>query len=252
MAFAPFRDFLALIILDGDFDLPQHQLAGLADGRSKGGDGLRGIEIKDIQKILMLEVISRLHPAAGQQRIGGADNGGIPKSGSDVELIIVLQKGTVNDADNIAPVVVPVFIYKLRRHTLHLIGKSVFTGNVEALLQRRRYHLTMLLPVFPKIRAARVLAAAGIGNIEYISEFGLVAAGIHKGDALAASPHIAAHLLIPKVVFRAGRGFRALGENHELFIVGVLIQPCGGGQKCRPLLVASRDLLRRAVCHLKE
>lgn len=199
----------------------------------------------------MLEVISRLHPAAGQQRIGGADNSGVPKSGSDVEIIITFQKGTVNDADNIAPVVVPVFIYKLRRHTLHLIGKSVFTGNVEALLQRRRYHLTMLLPVFPKIRAARVLAAAGIGNIEYISEFGLVAAGIHKGDALAASPHIAAHLLIPKVVFRAGRGFRALGENHEQFIVGVLIQPCGGGQKCRPLLVASRDLLRRAVCHLR-
>lgn len=109
----------------------------------------------------------------------------------------------------------------------------------------------LILPVFPKIRAARVLAAAGIGNIEYISEFGLVAAGIHKGDAFAASPHIAAHLLIPEVVFRAGRGFRALGENHELFIVGVLIQPCGGGQKCRPLLVASRDLLRRAVCHLR-
>ena len=135
--------------------------------------------------------------------------------------------------------------------TLQLISKSVFTGNIEALFQRRRYHLTMLLPVFPKIRAARVLAAAGVGNIKYISEFGLVAAGIHKGDALAASPHIAAHLLIPKVVFRAGRGFRALGENHELFIVGVLIQPCGGGQKCRPLLVASRDLLRRAVCHLR-
>ena len=170
----------------------------------------------------MLEVISRLHPAAGQQRIGGADSGGVPKSGSDVELIIVLQKGTVNDADNIAPVIVPVFIYKLRRHMLHLIGNSVFTGNVKALFQRRRYHLTMLLPVFPKIRAARVLAAAGIGNIEYISEFGLVAAGIHKGDALAASPHIAAHLLIPKVVFRAGRGFRALGEDHELLVVGYL------------------------------
>ena len=30
-------------------------------------------------------------------------------------------------------------IYKLRRHTLHLIGKSVFTGNCKALFQRRRY-----------------------------------------------------------------------------------------------------------------
>lgn len=104
----------------------------------------------------MLEVISRLHPAAGQQRIGGADNGGVPKSGSDVEIIITFQKGTVNDADNIVPVVVPVFIYKLRCHTLHLIGKSVFTGNVKALFQRRRYHLAMLLPVFPKIRVAKL------------------------------------------------------------------------------------------------
>ena len=48
MASAPFRDFLALVILDGDFNLSQHQLAGLADGRSKGGDSLRGIEIKDV------------------------------------------------------------------------------------------------------------------------------------------------------------------------------------------------------------
>jgi len=42
MAFAPFRDFLALVILDGDFDLPQHQLAGLAGGRSKEGGGAAG------------------------------------------------------------------------------------------------------------------------------------------------------------------------------------------------------------------
>ena len=102
----------------------------------------------------MLEVISRLHPTAGQQRIGGADNGGVPKSGSDVELIIVLQKGTVNDADNIAPVVVPVFIYKLRRHTLQLIGKPVFTGNVEALLQRRG--VAAALYVFLRLGTQRV------------------------------------------------------------------------------------------------
>lgn len=40
----------------------------------------------------MLEVISRLHPTAGQQCIGGADNGGVPKSGPDVELIILERR----------------------------------------------------------------------------------------------------------------------------------------------------------------
>ena len=125
MAFAPFRDFLALIILDGDFDLPQHQLAGLADGRSKSGDGLRGVEIKDVQKILMLEVISRLHPAAGQQRIGGADSGGVPKCGSDVELIIILQKRTVNDADNIAPVILTSWIRNWKAEGYALFGTQM-------------------------------------------------------------------------------------------------------------------------------
>ena len=63
MAFAPFRDFLALIILDGDFDLPQHQLAGLADGRSKSGDGLRGVEIKDAEKYVEEQSLVFVKPA---------------------------------------------------------------------------------------------------------------------------------------------------------------------------------------------
>lgn len=222
----------------------------MADRRTQGGDGLRGIEIKDIQKIFMLEVFSRFHAAAGQQYIGGTDHGGIPKCHSDVEIIILFQKRIVNDAEDVAPVVVPVFIHKLRRDTLQLIGKTVSTGNIKTAFQRRRYHILMLLPVLPKVRAARVLAAACVGYIEYISQLWIIAGGVNEGDTFAAAPHIPAHLFIPEVIFRAGRSFRALGENHKLFVIGVLIQPRSGGQKRRPLLVASRDLPRRVVCHL--
>ena len=77
MAFAPFRDFLALVILDGDVDLPQHQLAGLADVRSKGGDGLRGVEIKDW--LLYTSGTQRLDLRKGQRRsvhvLAGANRG---------------------------------------------------------------------------------------------------------------------------------------------------------------------------------
>ncbi|MSS36025.1 hypothetical protein [Clostridium porci] len=249
MVFAPFRDFLALIVFNRNFDLPQYLFAGLADSRTQGGNGLRGIEIKDIQKIFMLEVISRLHAAAGQQCVGGADHGGVPKSHSDVEIIILFQKGIVNDAEDVAPVVVPVFIHKLRRDTLQLIGKTVFTGNIKTAFQRRRHHIPMLRLIFPKVRAARVLAAC-VGYIEYISQLGIISGSVNEGNTLAAAPYIPAHLFVPEVIFRTGRSFRALGENHKLFIVGVLIQPCSGGQKRRPLLVASRDLPRRVVCHL--
>ena len=198
----------------------------------------------------MLEVFSRLHAAAGQQCVGGADHGGVPKSHSDVEIIILFQKGIVNDAEDVAPVVVPVFIHKLRRDTLQLIGKTVFTGNIKTAFQRRRYHIPMLRLILPKVRAARVLAAACVGYIEYISQLGIISGSVNESDTLAAAPYIPAHLFVPEVVFRTGRSFRALGENHKLFVVGVLIQPRSGGQKRRPLLVASRDLPRRVVCHL--
>jgi hypothetical protein len=46
MAPAPFRVSLTLVILDGDFDLPQNLFAGLADRRAQGGGGGAG-EVHD-------------------------------------------------------------------------------------------------------------------------------------------------------------------------------------------------------------
>ena len=89
---APFRVFLTLIILNGNFDLPQDLLAGLADSRAQGGDGGWGIEIKDVQEILMGEVFLRLQAAAGQQGVGGADDGSVSERRAHVEIIIIIQK----------------------------------------------------------------------------------------------------------------------------------------------------------------
>lgn len=59
---APFREFLALVILDGDFDLPQHLSVDPAHRRAQLGGGFRGVEIKDAQEILMLEAVVRFKP----------------------------------------------------------------------------------------------------------------------------------------------------------------------------------------------
>ena len=84
--------FLTLIILDGNFDLPKDLLTGLTDSRAQGGDGGRGVEVKDIQEILMGEVFLRLHAAAGQQGVCGADDGGVSERRTHVEIIIIIQK----------------------------------------------------------------------------------------------------------------------------------------------------------------
>lgn len=89
---APFREFFSLIPFDGDFDLPQHRFAPLADRSTQLCDGIRGIEVENTQKILMLKVIFRLQPATGHEGKGDADGGGVSELLSDV---------IVNDTNNL-------------------------------------------------------------------------------------------------------------------------------------------------------
>ena len=199
----------------------------------------------------MLKVGLRLHAAAGQENVSGADCRRTPKGCFDVKVIIFFQKGAFNEAENIILVVIPVFVHQLGGHTFQLIGQSLFPGNRKAPLQGRRHSVLMLLPVLPKVRAAGVFSAAGVGHIKYISQLGIVPAGVNQSDSPGAAAHIPAHSIVPQVIFRAGRRLRALGKDHQLFVVGVLIQPRSGGQKGRPLLVAAGDLLRRLVRHLR-
>ena len=61
---------------------------------------------------------------------------------------------------------------------------------------------------------------------------------------------LAPHSLVPQFVIRTGRGVGPLGVDHELFVVWVFVQPCGGGEKVRPALVARGYLRSHVVCQL--
>jgi len=113
MCGAPFREMFALVIFNGNFDLPQHPFRLHADRRTEGGDGIRCVEIEDAQKILVIKVFVRFQPAAGQNRVGDADGCGASELSSDVELIIFLQKAAVNDVDNVVLVFLPIFVRQL-------------------------------------------------------------------------------------------------------------------------------------------
>ena len=82
---------LALISLDGDFDLPQHLFAGLTDRRAEDADRLGGVEVKDGQEVLVGEDTGGVESAAAHQRVGGADRSGVFEHRSQVVFIIFFE-----------------------------------------------------------------------------------------------------------------------------------------------------------------
>ncbi len=77
----------------------------------------------------MLKVIFRLQAAAGHEGKGDADGGGVSELLSDVKRIILLQKTSVNDVEQIVLMVVPVVRRKLTGDFFKLVGKAVLAGN---------------------------------------------------------------------------------------------------------------------------
>ena len=107
---------LALIVLDGNADLPQHLLVHLADCRSQRPHGGRGVEIENRHKIFMAEILLRFQPAAGHQGVGDADGGSGFELDFDVEIIVLLQERTVNDVAEVLLMLVPILAGQLSGH----------------------------------------------------------------------------------------------------------------------------------------
>ena len=139
----------ALIISYRNFDLPQNLFIDLADRRAEGCHRARGVEIKDAEKVLVFKVILRLHPAAGHEGVGDADRCGVFERHLDVVIIILLQIGIRNDAEDVAGMVAPVFRSKLRSDALELLRKAVFAGNAVITLQHGSHVVGMLISQLP-------------------------------------------------------------------------------------------------------
>ena len=170
----------------------------------------------------MFKVVFRLQAAAGHEGVGDADGGGISELRSDVELIILLQKAAVNDAEDVLPVIVPIFRRKLGGDLLKLFHE-VAAGHVKPLPQRRRYRVLIFLPVLPQLGPG-FLSAAGVSHIEHIAQKGPAAAVVDDGNTRGSPPHIPAHPLVPEIIFRTGCGVGPLGVNQELFGVRIFLK----------------------------
>ena len=138
------------IVLDGDADLPQYLLVYLADRRAQRPHGGGGVEVEDRHEILMAEILLRLQPTAGHQGIGDADSGGGFELDFDVVLIVLFQKGTVNDIEDVPLVFHPILADKLGRDAFKLFRQVVFGRRSKPLCERLDHRRLMLRAKLPQ------------------------------------------------------------------------------------------------------
>ena len=135
----------------------------------------------------MAEILLRLQPTAGHQGVGDADRGGGLELHPDVFFIVLLQKGTVNDVENVLPVVRPVFFRQTGGHIGQLLGQVV-TAHIVVALQHRHDRRGVFLVHRPQPGGAGGFTGAGVGNVKHIPQPGPVPGIIHQGDALGPAP----------------------------------------------------------------
>ena len=246
---APFLVGFALCISDGDADLPQHLLVNLADCCSQRPDGGRGVKIKDRHEIFVVEVAFRFQSTAGHQSVSDTDGGCCLELYSDVKLIIFLQKGTVNDIEEVLLMLRPVFLSQFSGYLRELSGK-VITGNIIGAFQHDLHGIQMALLQLPQPGSAGMFTGSGVGNIKNIAQAGPVPGIVHQSNSLGAAPYIPAHLFIPQIVLCTGGGVRTLGVDHQLLMERVLVKAGSSGEKPCPFLPAPRELRCYLLRHL--
>ncbi|MGX8701590.1 hypothetical protein [Caproiciproducens sp.] len=154
--------------------------------------------------------------------------------------------------ENIVLMVLPIFVCQLSGDLLQLVGKTFFAGNGILPFQRCRNRVLMFRAILPKIRTAGILTVSCVGNIKDVPDSRLVTGCVDERNPFAAAPDIPVHFSVPKLISGAGRRVGALDMNHELLMIGVLVEPRDGFQKIRPAFMTGSDLRRRVVGHLSQ
>lgn len=181
-----------------------------ADCRTERARGLRRVPLENVLEVFWRQVILRLKAAARQQRVRQAHDGGIAELDAYRELIVPLQKRSVNDAEYIPAVVQPVFVRELRRHDFKLLRKAYTRLNAETRLKRGCDSISIFTVHLPWLKQARVFPRAGVRHVKNIAQPRRIAAVVHECNALGSAPNIAPHALCPHVVPGTSRGVWAL------------------------------------------
>lgn len=129
---------------------------------------------------------------------------------------------------------------------------AIIGNNAEALGQGVGNGSEMLVLQRPDIGGQRVRAAARVGNVKDVFQPCAATGFVDQGDAVAAAAYIAVHPGIPGIVIGAGRRAGPLGEDQELLLKGVLVEPGRRAEEGRPVVLVPCNSSCGVLRHLDE
>ena len=169
---------------------------------------------------------------------------------ADGIVIIRRQERSVNDVENVLPVVAPILGGQGRGDDLQLLHKAAVAGDLIGLLQRSGHCRQVLFFQRPQPGRTALPPGAGVGDVKDIPQRRAVSAVIHKRNAPRPAFDVPPHTAVPEVIRSTDRSVRLLGVDHELIQIWILIEPSGSLQKSRPS-TGLPQLHRRMVGHLR-
>lgn len=241
-----------LVAADGTLDLPEYPPRYGCDRCAQRVDCGAGVEVEHIQKIFRLEVFLRPVDAPAEQRVSSAGGYCVPEESLDAVIIILCHPASGKDAGQLLLMFVPVFRRKVIRNLFQLFFQQRHGGpKAEGFRQIGFQRGEMFLLYPPEVHGPGGTAGAGIRNVKYVPQAGAVPTGIYQCNALGAALHIPAHPVVPEIVSGAGRCIRALGVNHELILIGILVQPGRAAQETLPRFLIRSGHEGGAFGHLR-
>ena len=170
---------------------------------------------------------------------------------ADGIVIIRRQERSVNDVENVFPVVTPILGGQGCGDDLQLLHKAAVAGDPIGLLQGRGHCRQVRFFQRPQPGRTALPPGAGVGDVKDIPQCRAVSAVVHKGNTSRPAFDVPPHAAVPEVIHRTGRGIRPLGVDHELIQVRILIKPTSSLQISRPSTEAAGQLHRCMVGHLR-
>ncbi|MBQ3591608.1 MAG: hypothetical protein II979_06665 [Clostridia bacterium] len=187
------------------------------------------------------------HTAPCHDGVGGTYRDRFPEPYSDGTISILLQKGIVNDADDVTAMIVPEFVGKIGSDFLKNIMER-YIRHAVILLKRIEHRIHVFLFHPPQVHRTGILTCSGVGKIIHIFQLWCIGIMINQSNPFGATADVPAHGFVPCIVICTSGSIGTLGVDHELFVVGVLVQPGGSVEKGSPVFQTVSKLSGGLLC----
>lgn len=203
-------------------------------GHPQGVAGFRGVEIPNLLKILILQVIARVYPAAGQQHGCHAASHQGAELERQVVIVQLFQQAPLGELFQLTQVVAHVVLHGVSGGGEQGVPKILPVFQLpEAVFQGLCHILLILGTHLPQGHGPGHPGFVGVGHVKVVPQ-PVGTLPVKHGDALGSPVDPPPKPLVPPLHLQNGGGVWPLGVDQKLLVKGQTVIAAGGGEKRPP------------------